>query len=388
MLNRMVPHLNLQPPALRQVGFKLARVEGINLAQGLCLMPMPPEVMEGAFAAMRAGRNVYSPAQGVTELREALAIRLRGFNRLTVEPDQIVVTTGSTGAFETVCATFLEPGDEVVSFEPFYPYHRNALARYQAVTRAVPLMPPEWSWRDDDLERAITPRTKFVLLTTPNNPTGKVFTRAELERIAAACGRHNLFCVTDEVYEYLTYDGHRHISMASMPGMAERTITMSSYSKTFAITGWRIGYLAAPRAVAEVLKVVFDQMFVCAPTPLQVGVAAALARLDETYYEQLRGEYARKREILMAGLAAAGLTPHRPQGAYFILADTSAAFPGIPSEQAVELMIDRVGVGAVPATDFIADAAGDPVRSSFLRFSYAVPDELLHEACARLGRLA
>lgn len=388
MRERIVSNLNLESPALRRIGLKLKAVDGINLAQGLCIMPMPEPVKMGAISAIGAGHNMYSLAQGIIELRAVLAERLKSFNRIDCSPDNIVVTTGSTGAFEAVCQSFLEPGDEVISFIPFYPYHRNALIRFQANVRYVPLIKPSWDIDFEALKKAFSPRTKFLLLTTPNNPTGKAFTRSELSAIADLCLKHNVFVVTDEVYEYITYPGAEHISMASLPGMFERTITMSSYSKTFAVTGWRIGFLAAPDSTAEVLKVVFDQAAVCAPTPLQHGVAEGVRRLPPEFYADLSRQYLRKRDILAAGLENAGFEVSRPQGAYYILADTSRRFPGKTSAEVVDELISKARVGAVPATDFIGpEHADNPKKSNFLRFSFGVPDEVLKQAAERLARL-
>lgn len=389
MRDKVVATLNLEPPVLRQVGFKLAKVDGINLAQGLCIMPTPPQLIEAATAAMKSGHNRYSAAQGIVELRSAIAKRLVSFNRITnATEDCVVVTAGSTGAFEAICQTFLRPGDEVVSFTPFYPYHHNALLRSQVKLRYVELKRPSWEIDFDTLEKSFSPKTKFLLLTTPNNPTGKMFTRAELERIATLCRQHGVFCVTDEVYEYITSPGYEHVSMASLPEMFEHTITMSSYSKTFAITGWRIGFLAAPPAIADILKVTFDQLYVCAPTPLQHAVAAGVANFGPEYYQTLKADYDRKREILVAGLSRAGLSPNIPQGAYYVIADTTKRFPGVSSEAVVDTMIQNVGVGAVPAIDFIGtEYKGNPARSNFLRFSYAVPDEMLERAVAQLQKL-
>ena len=388
MKEKLLPHLRFEPPALREVGFKVAKVKGINLAQGVCLMPVPETVKQGAFAAIEAGHNRYAPAQGILELRQSIAGKLERFNKFTNVLDSLIVTVGSTGAFEAVCDSFISKGDEVITFSPFYPYHAQALAKNQATMKLVELRKPNWSFDLQELERAFSPRTKFVLLITPHNPTGKVFSRTELAQIGEMCRKHNVFCVTDEVYEYMTYDGHEHTSIASLPEMFEHTITMGSYSKTFAITGWRIGYLVAPRAVIESLRSMSDQLYVCAPTPLQYGVAHGIKELGDDFYKELRGQYKHKRELLMNGLSQAGLRPIAPQGGYFILANTQERFPGISSEDAVEQMIERTGVGAVPASDFLGrDSRGDPQRSTFLRFCFGVPDEMLQEAASRLERL-
>ena len=387
MRNHAVP-FEFETPALRKVGLAVARVNGINLAQGLCLLPMPDVVREGAERAMRDGMNRYSLAQGIVELREALRDRLNTFNNIPCSADSVIITPGSTGAFEIVCEGFLRPGDEVISFIPFYPYHRNTLKRRGATVRYVPLHAPNWSFSIDELRAAITPKTKFILITNPSNPTGKVFTREELEAIANVAREADILVVTDEVYEYLTYDERPHVSMASLPDMECRTITMGSYSKTFAITGWRIGYLVAPPQYVDLLKAIADQIFVCAPTPLQHGVAHGITHLDDRFYAEQVAKYHRKRAILCDALDSAELTANIPQGAYYVIADISKRFPGKTSGEAVELMIDRVGVAAVPASDFLGpEVRDDPSRSTFVRFSYSVPDETLEEAARKLALL-
>ncbi|MBX7143586.1 MAG: aminotransferase class I/II-fold pyridoxal phosphate-dependent enzyme [Oligoflexia bacterium] len=388
ILEHRVPHLNLAPPFLRQVGLKVTKVKGVNLAQGLCIMPVPGAVIRGAQSAIAAGHNMYSVAQGIQELRDALSNRLLSFNKLKYSANEIVVTSGSTAAFESVCQAFLMPGDEVITFSPFYPYHVNALRRCRAVMRTVPLKPGAWTFDAQQLADTVSNKTKFIILNTPNNPTGKVFTRAELEQIAEVCRSRNVFCVTDEVYEYMTFNGHQHISIASLPGMFERTITMSSYSKTFAITGWRIGFMAAPQAVADVLRVTFDQLAVCAPTPLQHGVATGIQELGADYYNDLCASYARKQAMLAAAIESTGLMVYPSNGTYFLLADTRERFPGKSSEEVVDILVEKVGVGAVPASDFIGrEFEGNPDKSTFLRFSYGVPDEMIAAAAERLEKL-
>lgn len=376
-----------ETPALRQIGLEIARTNGINLAQGLCMLPVPAEVLEGAEKALRDGHNRYSLAQGIVELREALAERLQTFNCISTSPDSILVTPGSTGAFEVICEAFLSPGDEVIGFVPFYPYHRNTLRRRHAVERYIPLTGSEWSFDIEAVRAAVSPKTKFILLTNPGNPTGKVFTREELEALRKVALENDLLIVTDEVYEYLTYDGRTHISLASLPDMAERTITMGSYSKTFAITGWRIGYLVSPPNFSELLRTIADQIFVCSPTPLQHGVAHGIRTLPASFYEGQREKYARKRSILCNALARAGLTPSIPQGAYYVIANTTQHFPNMTSEQAVHELLHSANVAGVPASDFLGpEVKGDPQRSTFIRFMFSVEDDVLHQAAEDLTR--
>ena len=382
------PLINLETPALREVTLRVNAVGGINLGQGICLMPAPPAVLEAAQEAIRAGKNLYSPAVGVPELREGISKKLKTFNKLDYSSDQVVVTAGEIGAFEAVCQALLQPGDEVVSFIPYYPYHHNLIKRRGAVARYVTLNAPDWKYDPHELRSAFNKKTKLVVLNTPNNPTGKVFSKAELTEIGALCQEYDIPCVTDEVYEYMTFDGHQHTSMATIPGMYERTITTSSCSKTFAITGWRIGYMAAPAAMINVLRIVYDQIYVCAPTPLQHGVAQGLKVLGPEYYSWLSTEYSRKRELLAQALKRAGITYYLPQGSYFMVADTRERFPGLSSEEVVDLLIDKAKVGAVPASDFVgSQAKGDPKKSYILRFCFGVPDELLHRCAENLARV-
>jgi aminotransferase len=384
--NKINSHLDFTPPALRDVSAKVAKVGGINLGQGVCQMPVPPLVSGAARTAIDLGHNLYSPAQGVPALRDALSERLNSFNAIPCSADNIIVTTGATGAFEAICSVFLKAGDEVVTFIPFYPYHRNPLVKMGVTVRYVKLSGPEWNFDPAELAAACTDRTKFILVNTPNNPTGKVFTRSELETIARLSKERDIFCVTDEVYEYMTYDDRKHISMASLPGMFERTITMGSYSKTFAVTGWRVGYLLAPLPVVDPLKTLFDQIYVCSPTPLQHGVAAGIEGLGQEYYDWLHAEFSRKRDLMKRALLGAGIEPVVPQGAYYMLGRIEKRFPGLSSEEAVEVMIAKAGVGAVPASDFLGpEVKGDATRSNFLRFCYAVPDERIVEAGQRLA---
>lgn len=380
--------LEAYTPALRAISLKVAAVQGINLGQGVCFLPTPELLIERAHEAARAGHNRYSPAQGIPELRSALAARLRSQNGLGCSDDEVLVTLGATGAFEAICSALLDPGDEVINFVPFYPYHRNTLQRSRAISRYVTLHQPDWKFDPEELRRAFNPRTKFILLTTPHNPTGKVFTRSELELIASLCQEHNVPCVTDETYEHMTYDGHEHISMATLPGMAERTITMGSYSKTFAITGWRIGFIVSPANIVELLRNINDQLFVCAPTPLQHAVAAGIRELPDSYYSTRLAEYEHKRKLMDQALSNIGLHSYAPQGAYYTVADVREAFPGIASEEVADLLVEKAGVGAVPASDFLGpEVKGDPQRSTFLRFCFACPDEQILAAGERLSKL-
>jgi aminotransferase len=332
----------------------------------------------------RTGYNTYVHASGADALREAIAVKAREFNNITADPDllegNIIVTHGATGAMACALDALVDPGDEVILFEPFYNYHVKSLAMRSGVPRFVKMTPPDWTFDPGDIEAVITSRTKAIIVNTPCNPNGKVFTRRELEMIAQLCQRYDLAAITDEVYEFITFEGSEHISLGSLPGMAERTITTSSFSKTMAITGWRIGYAIAPAPLAQRIRVGNEMNYICATSPLQHAIAA-VAR-DWRQFTRLSGVFERKRDILVGALQDAGFTVRCPLGAYYILADFSGL--GFSDDvMAVNEMIRRVGVGAVPGTAFFTGGDG----KTQLRFCFALRDEALHDAGKRLRTL-
>lgn len=375
---------NFTPPALREVTLRVAAVGGINLGQGVCQTPTPPEVIDFAQKAMAEGHNRYAPAQGITELREAFAEKLESFNNMNVDPDQVLVTGGATGAFESVVQAILQQGDEVILFRPFYPYHRNAVLRARANIKVCDMTPPDWNFSRDEFLKCFTPKTKLVVITTPNNPTGKVFTREELEWIGTTAAERGVWCVVDEVYEYLTYDNREHVSMASIPDLADSTITMGSFSKTYSVTGWRVGYIVAPKSIIQPLRTVSDQLYVCAPTPLQYAIARAMLALKRSYYAELLASYDTKRKLMGDILTKAGFDFAPPQGAYYILASIKRRFPDKTAPEVLDRMIERSGIGAVPTIDFVGpEGVRRREDDHLLRFCFSVPDETLHEVARR-----
>lgn len=367
---------------IRSMTLACNQVVGINLAQGVCDLEVPVEVRRGAAEAMEKGFNTYTRYDGLPEIREAIAWKQKKFTGLDVDPEgEIVVSAGATGAFYCAALALLDPGDEVIVFEPYYGYHVATLKAVQAVPVYVPLHPPEWLFSEQDLERAVTPRTRGIVLNTPANPSGKVFSRRELQTLAAFAERHDLFVFTDEIYEHFVYDGAEHLSPAVLPGMRERTITISGLSKTFSITGWRIGYCICDRQWAQTIGHFNDLVYVCAPAPLQMGVAEGLCLLGPDYYRQISEDYRKKRDRLCEALAAAGLTPHVPRGAYYILADISRLPGGSAKERALYLL-EKTGVACVPGNAFYHDASGEGLA----RFCFAKLDPILDEACRRIER--
>jgi aminotransferase len=360
------------------------RVGGINLSQGVCDTPIPDEVRSAAQAAIESGPNSYTRYDGIPELRRALAMRLERYNRLRADPEgEIVVSAGSTGAFYCACMALLDPGDEVILFEPFYGYHVNTLLAVDAVPTYVPMTPPDWSFRVEDLESVVTPRTRGIILNTPANPSGKVWSRTELELVADFAERHDLFVFTDEVYEYLVFDGAEHVSPATLPQMRSRTITMGSLSKTFSITGWRIGYAVSDAKWSRMIGYMNDLVYVCAPAPLQLGVARGLESVPDSYYASLRDEYREKRDVTCAALRDAGLTPFVPRGAYYVLADLSRV-PGDTSKDRAMKLLELTGVATVPGESFYRQGRGENIA----RVCFAKTMTDLTEACRRLRALA
>lgn len=375
---------NVETPSLRQVTLKVAAVNGINLSQGTCQLPVPPTVINAAKRAMDAGVNRYTSARGLQSLREAIAEKLKRHNNFTCEPEtEIVITCGATGAFEGVCMALLDPGDEVISFEPHYPYHHNAFKRFGAKVSYIPLEGENWNFDRDRLAAAFSPKTKFILVNTPSNPCGKVFTREELEFIGNLCERNNALLVTDEIYEYMTFDNHEHVSPASIPGLRERTVTMGGYSKTFAITGWRIGYLVASPHLADKISQLLDLVYVCAPAPFQQAVADSIDEFGDDFYSELRQTYSNKREFFADALVQAGFSVSKPQGTYYMVGNYKDRFPNLQSKEFVNLMIERTRVGAVPVDDFVSSSK-DP---RWVRFCFAVEDDVLARAAQQLKSL-
>jgi aminotransferase len=384
----MTRHLNptiegLSQSAIRAMTIECAKVGGINLAQGICDTPVPDAVAQAVAPAIAEGRNTYSRCEGADELRRALAAKMAEAGNSYDAETEIVVTIGATGAFQIASTALLERGDEVVLFEPFYGYHVATLRTLGLVPRFVPLAVPaaggSWELDDDALRRAIGPRTRAIVVNTPSNPCGKVFSRDELLRIGAVAEANDLWIFTDEVYEHFVYDGLEHVSPASLPGLRERTVTMSSLSKTLSITGWRLGWMAADARWARAFAQVNDLVYVCAPTPLQVAAAAGLGVLGPDYRTRLAREHQSKRDRICAALAAAGLAPHVPEGAYYVLADASR-LPGSTGMDRAMHLLRATGLATVPGNAFHTEGRGHDL----LRFCFGKTDDDLDEACRRL----
>ena len=370
---------------IRAMTVACSDVGGINMAQGVCDTDPPHPVVEAAIAAIRSGHNIYTRMDGIAPLREAIAQKFASFNRLRVDPHtQVFVTSGATGAMHASLLALLDAGDECIVLEPFYGYHVSTLKMMQIVPVVVPLAGPRFDLDVDRLRAAMTPRTRAIIINSPSNPSGKVFSRNELEALAEVAIEFDLFVFTDEMYEYFLYDGTEHLSIATLPGMFERTITISGFSKTFSVTGWRLGYLAASERWLPAIGYFHDLLYVCAPSPLQHGAAAGLLQLPQSFYTELAEEYQAKRDKTCAALMRSGLTPSVPEGAYYVLADASS-IPGADAKQKARRLLADAGIASVAGSAFFAsNAAGVNPGENLLRFCFAKKDHELAEACSRL----
>ena len=366
---------------IRVMSIECENIKGINLSQGVCDTEVPEPVREAAKRAIDGGINSYTRAEGLAPIREAIADKMRRLNGIECDPEtEVIVNSGATGSFYAACMALLNPGDEVILFEPYYGYHLNTILAVEAEPVYVTLHAPDWRFSPEELERAVTPSTRAIVINSPANPSGKVFSRQELEAIADFACRHDLFVFTDEIYEYFVYEGE-HISPATLPGMRERTITMSGYSKTFSITGWRVGYTICDRKWAQSIAYFHDLVYVCAPAPLQIGVAEGIRQLPDSFYGQIAKEYVQKRDLLCGTLKEIGLTPSIPKGSYYVLADASE-LPGRNSKERARYLLQATGVASVAGSAFYHDGGED-----LLRFCFAKNDADLEEACRRLKAL-
>ncbi len=362
---------------------RLATEHGaINLAQGFPNFPCPEILKEAAARAIRDDVNQYAVTWGAARLRNALAAKYQEWYNLPVNPNtQVTVTCGATEAMASALLGIVDPGDEVVVFEPFYEnYGPDAI-----LCAARPVFVPMAAGQSLDLDRlsaAFGPKTKAIIICTPNNPTGHVLSRRELEAIAELCRRHDAFAVTDEIYEHIYYEGE-HIPIATLPGMADRTITISGASKTFSVTGWRIGTIISPPDVTDAIRKVHDFLTVGAPAPLQEAIAVGMETLGDDYYEGLARDYKRRRDILCAGLLKAGFTCRPPEGAYYVMTDFSS-LSALPDDEFAKWLTAEHGVAPVPGSSFYSRPE---LGRTQVRFAFCKTDDMLQQAVDRLQRV-
>jgi len=355
----------------------------VNLSQGFPDFAAPTEIKRAAQDAIAADINQYAITWGAKSLRNAIAEKFERTGGFTIDPErEITVCCGSTEAMMSTMMAIINPGDEVVVFEPFYENYGPDAILSGATPRFVKLHPPDWRFDPVELAAAFTPATKAIILNTPNNPTGKVFERAELEAIRDLCVRWNTFAITDEIYEHMLYDGAKHISMATLDGMRERTITINALSKTYSVTGWRVGWAIAPPEVTSAIRKVHDFLTVGAAAPLQEAGAMAL-KSPPSYYENLAKEYLARRDRLLGILTGSGFRCFKPHGAYYIMTDISAF--GFPDDIAfAKYLVKDIGVAAVPGSSFYRNPADGRTH---LRFTFCKTEKTFQAAAERLAKL-
>ncbi|GAP64157.1 aminotransferase [Ardenticatena maritima] len=373
----------LAPSQIRDMMRLAMDVGAVNMAQGAPDFPAAPEVKLAAIRAIAEDKNQYSVTWGLAELREAVAARVARRFGLHADPErEVTITCGVTEAVVAALLATLETGDEVIIIEPAHENYLPATAFAGGVPRFVPLRPPKFALDVDALAAAVTPRTRVLILNTPHNPSGRVFTRAELLAVADLAERYNLLVLTDEIYDEILYDGREHIAFATLPGMAERTITTGGISKIYAVTGWRLGYVIAPPPLSAAIRTVHDYLTICAPTPFQHAALTALA-LPDAYYEQVRAAFHHRRARMMRILEQARFNATPPEGAYYVLADFSAwQFDG-DDEAFARFLITDVGVAVVPGSAFYT---GHPeLGRRLVRFAFAKRDETFDEVERRFA---
>lgn len=374
----------MQQSPIRAMTARCQELDAINLAQGLCQVPPPASLLAEGARDFRQLDHTYSPAEGAADFREAVADRLKRHNRLSVDPATEVVTTiGATGALMATLTALLDEGDGVLIFEPFYSYHLAALKMLGLRPEPVRLVPPEFGITEESLRAAVTGRTRAMIICTPNNPSGRRLTEAELLIVAAVAEEHDLLVITDEVYQDIYFGSAAHLAPATVGDLGDRTLTISSLSKSFSIPGWRLGYVCGPERLMSTVRVAADALVGCAPTPLQELGARAL-RMDDDYYHDLRAMYDGKRRALAAGFTAAGLSPNEPEGSYYLLVDCSPMGVATGAE-AAEALLTRALIGTVPGEAFYLD----PPERPYVRACFSLPDDVIAEAVQRLagGRL-
>lgn len=363
---------------------RLADLHGaINLGQGFPDFPAPQEVKDAAIRAISEDHNQYPVTFGVPAFREAIAKSYADWYGMSVDPEtEICVTCGSTEAMIASLLGVLDPGDEVIVFEPFYENYGSDAILAEAVPRYVTLHAPDWTFDEAELRAAFGPRTRAIILNTPSNPTGKVFSREEMSIIAELCQTYDAIAITDEIYEHITYDGLSHVPIASLPGMAERTITISALSKSYAVTGWRVGWAIAPASLMGGIRTVHDFTTVAAPAPFQIAGVTALG-LPVSYYESMRADYSARRDTMVRVLDENGLSTVPPQGAYYMMVDVSHLGLG-DDVQTARHLVEEVGVATVPGSSFFSRAE---LGRTSVRIAFCKKLDTLEAAGQRLKEL-
>ena|SRR3990167_6868686 len=375
--------MDLRQSGIRSVTMRCNELGGVNLGQGVCDLPMAEEIKTAAYQAIAGNKNIYSDYRGVASLREVLAEKIKNFNKVLVNPEtEIAITHGATGAYVAALKTLFSPGDEIILFEPFYGYHLHVAKLFSINIKTVSIHIDDLSFDLNDLRKVISKNTKAIILCTPNNPTGKVFTKQELLEIGKLAEEHDFYIITDEMYEHFIYPGHEHISIASLNNFKARTLTISGFSKTYNMTGWRLGYVFGPAKLIEKIALVHDFFYVCPVTPLQYAGIQAL-QMPASYYEALQRSFLQKRDLMVQGLRYLGFTCTEPQGAYYMLVDGSnLSFDS--GEDLSSYLLERAKVAAVPGSAFYLTAEQGAKK---LRFCFALNSECLEKAINQLQQV-
>lgn len=370
---------NLKQSGIRAASARCAELNGINLGQGVCDLPIRDEIKQAANRAIEHDKSLYSACEGITPLREKLVEKINKFNHIPVGIENVLVTHGATGAFYTAITTLFEPGDEVILFEPFYGYHKHLLQLHNINIKAVKINMQDLSFDFSELEAVVTNKTRAILICTPCNPAGKVFSKQELLQIGGLAEQHDLMIMTDEIYEYITYPGYEHISIASLENFKSRTLTISGFSKTYNMTGWRLGYVSGPEKIIERMALVQDLVYICPSTPMQHAVLAALD-LPEDYYSDMADLYLIKRDKVVGQLRDMGFKITLPQGAYYLLADFSEL--GFKDDiAAADFLMENAKVATVTGRSFYTNPEDG---KSILRLCYAMSEEKLDRAMGQM----
>lgn len=368
---------------IRMMSQMAKKYEAINLAQGFPDFPCPEALKKAATEAIYDDINQYAVTWGDPQFRQAIAEKSSAYLGIDINPDtDITVTCGATEAMAATMLATINPGDEVIVFEPYYENYGPDAIIAGAVPRYVTLHPPEWRYDPEELARAFNEKTRAIIINTPHNPTGKVFSREELEYIAGLCQKWNVLAFTDEIYEHILYDGAKHVAMASLPGMKDLTVTINGLSKTYSVTGWRVGTIIAPEDLTNAIRKMHDFLTVGAPAPLQRAGIAAM-KLPQSYYDELAASYAEKRNAMLTILDEAGIKYFRPQGAYYVFSDISS-FGYRTDVEFTHYLVKDIGVAVVPGSSFFSRPE---LGHKFIRFCFSKKAETLHAARVRLQKL-
>jgi len=375
---------SLEQSGIRSMTMKCEKINGINLGQGICDIATSKHIKIAANEAINRNYNTYAPYQGLEPLREAILEKLSSYNRISKPSlDRLLVTHGSTGGFVAALKVLFQKGDEAILFEPFYGYHRQLLELHEVTIKTISIdINNNFSFEPQDILQLINEKTKAIILCNPSNPSGKVFSIKELKQIGEIAIKNNIYILTDEIYEHIIYPPQFHTSIASIPEYAERVIMLSGFSKTYHITGWRIGYAYGPYDIIKKIGLIHDLLYICPPTPLQLGAAAAL-NLPETYYDDLITTFFNKRKMIIDPLRDIGFSIVAPQGAYYLMADYSNLELPVDSEIAANILLEEAKVSTVPAKYFYLNKE---LSKNKIRFCFAVSDQKIEQAIQNLKK--